>query len=147
MRRNQVSILPVLLLGFVVSSGIPAPLDAQVRAPSTRQARAADATPCTTGPDCVLHLTYYVAGGSSTLTDVAGSATGSGFTLQRTVETAPPWDVYASGPHLSEIVVGERGDEPCYLRIRSDEVGDVETWNRCGVDGPRSRASVRWWPI
>jgi len=91
----------------------------------------------------VLHLTYYV-DGPSTLTEVVGSATGSGFTLNRTVETTTSWDIYASGSHLSEIVVGERGDEPCYLRIRSDEAGDVETWNGCGVDGPRSRQSLQW---
>jgi hypothetical protein len=93
----------------------------------------------------VLHRTYYVDGGS-TLSQVAGFATGSGFTLYRTVETTTSGDIYASGPHLTEIIVGERGDEPCYLRIQSDETGDVETWNACGVDGPRSRASVRWWP-
>ena len=145
MRSNEPSILPVFLLAFVLVGGIPTPLDAQARAPSSRQAREVDPTPCSTGPDCVHHLTYYVDGGS-TLTEVAGFATGSGFTLHRTVETTTSWDIYASGPHLSEIIVGERGDEPCYLRIRSDEVGDVETWNRCGVSGPSSRQSVRWRP-
>lgn len=132
-----------LLTSLVLPSGDPSPLDAQVPPPADRQARTAESPPCSSGPDCALHIVYYV-DGPATTTGVAGSATGSGFTLSRTVATTTSWAIYDSGPHLGGIEVGERGDEPCYLRIRGGEVGDVETWNGCGVEGPASRRSVEW---
>jgi hypothetical protein len=138
-------LLALAVAGVTAWALAPSHANAQVRAPAGAQARGAESPPCTTGSNCRLHRLYY-ATGETTTTGASGFEEGINRRLGRSVDPVQSWEYLQSDPLLTSITVGERGDEPCYLRIESDDVGDHETWNGCGNAGPASRRTVEWWP-
>lgn len=127
------ALLPTLLAAALTLALTPA-LEAQVRRDLSRQLRVEERSPC--GRSSCLHRIDLDRSAPPQRTGVSGHDMGQERLLSWSGSLAQP-----AGSVVSRFELGERGDEPCMVAIRSPW-HDNDEWDACGGNGPRTVKSA-----